>query len=723
NVVSTTGQGITLNGVSLSEISGASVDYAHGKTYIQIRIPQSYQDAISGNIILEVIEGTTFESQVLDGAEFVLRDGQWKKVSDVSFTGIQWNNIGYGVFEGKKGVLLNYSANLSTVANEIDGGIQSTNFVSTVGDRIKLGGTALKDIANAEICYHSQNKLWIYAPNMTTLGNLTFETVNFLDVILPELELSYSGSGWGVYVASNVVCQGIANDENNNILETNSSPYKYRTLLKYDIQLGTAANATNVVSTTGQGITLNGVSLSEISGASVDYAHGKTYIQIRIPQSYQDALVENADEVILEVIAGTTFESQVLDYAKFALISGQWITYQEPKPIAFATIFWNNEGRDVYAGKNGIMLSYSEYLSAVPNQVNGGMKEENLVGEEIGGKIKLDGVALANIPDAEIMYFGTSLLWIYVPNMDTYKELTIESTELLMSILPETHFALFNGKWAESFKITHSINGVEMVSYGKKNGKTVLGAEYYADLFADEDLSVKLVNFKVGNTVYNSEQTLTVNADTTVIVAAIGFETTQGAYIRLYNPTGIRFETKIDKDNYDYFVSVYGEANVETGTYIVPKNYLGITAFGEYFADETKTDGTDYVKIVNQGFVNEQTAETDGYYKYYGSLVNILPYNYCTDFFGIGYIKITDGNNEYTIYGGNEPDNYSKSIFEISKRAYKDFDTGTSEKNVIKGYLDGVVSIVGGAQSVEIENITEGYVSPYSVDYDVSSGE
>ena len=86
-----------------------------------------------------------------------------------------------------------------------------------------------------------------------------------------------------------VTCQGIANDMNNNILEA-GTPAKYRTLLAYNQMLGNAANATNVVSTTGEGIKLNGTKLSEIPDTSIDYAHGNYYIQIKIPQSYQDAL-------------------------------------------------------------------------------------------------------------------------------------------------------------------------------------------------------------------------------------------------------------------------------------------------------------------------------------------------------------------------------------------------------------------------------------------------
>ncbi|MBO5737301.1 MAG: hypothetical protein J6S04_05790, partial [Clostridia bacterium] len=543
NVVATTGKGIKLNGVCLSDIPDVSIDYAHGSKYIQIKIPQEYQDSLTGDVILEVVAGTAFENQILDASKFILKNGQWVSHQQnlVSFVKIQWNDMDYDFYGGKKGVLLNFSGNLSTVADEINGNIRSTNFASTVGEhiylggvklstlpgalvsyhsqnflfiyadnmsmyrtltiengtsmlnailpevnlyyganqwsttkptsatpvtltgiqwnnigynpfegkngvllafssnlstlgsefngdtmlvnlvkgaigsKVKLGGTALKDIDGAEINYHSQGFLWIYAPNMTTMGTLTLETTKFLDVVLPDVELAFNGSVWETYTApvepddATVVCQGIANDVNNNILETvaqgNPVP-RYRTLLKYDIALGNTANSVNVVSTTGQGILLNGVPLSNIPNASIDYGHGSKYIQIKIPQEYQDALT---GDIILEVIAGTKFENQVLDYSKYVLRNGQWATYKEPEAVEFAAIMWNNYGADVYAGKNGVLLSYSAYLSNVPNEVNGATKEVNYVNTAIGEKIKLDGTALKDIAGAEIMYFGTSL--------------------------------------------------------------------------------------------------------------------------------------------------------------------------------------------------------------------------------------------------------------------------------------------------------------------------
>ena len=351
------------------------------------------------------------------------------------------------------------------------------------------------------------------------------------------------------------------------------------------------------------------------------------------------------------------------------------------------------------------------------------MKETNLVDTALGENVKLDGTALKDIADAEIMYFGYSFIWVYAPNMTTYKELTVESTEFIVAILPETHFSFFDNAWEESFKITHNVNGAEIVTYCKKNGKNVLNEKYYAKLLEDADLTAKLVYFQVGDRVYRAGQSLAVNADVSVTVKVVGFETVEGAAVRLVNPTGIRYETRIEKASYDYLIDLYGAENVETGTYIVPKRFMGVTAFDKYFADETKIDGTDYVKIVNEGFYNMQTAASDGYYKYYGSLVNILPCNYCTEFFGIGYIKITVGLNVYILYGGSAMDKYCRSIYDVSKLAYKDYGVATNENAVLKGYLDGVVSIVGGALGMEIEDGIENYSSPYSINYNGVSGE
>ena len=633
NVVATTGQGITLNGVKLSEIPNVSIDYAHGSKYIQIKIPQSYQDALTGDIILEVVAGTTFESQVLDGSKFALNGEKWAKVSDVTFTGIQWNGIGYGEYAGKAGVLLGFSAYLSTNSTEAGGGIQATNFASTVGEhiylggvklstlpgalvayhsqnfmfiyadnmsayrtlkieantlmlnsilpevnlvyqngskwgtaaqtitpvtftqiewngigygvyegkkgvlltfsghlsnvtdeinagiqtinfakasigeKIKLGGTALKNIEGAEICYHSQGHLWVYAPNMNTLGNLTIEEgAVFLDSALPDLALKFNGSAWEVYevpTEPTVVCQGIANDENNNIPEAagygNVVPM-YRTLLAYNLTLGTAANTTNVVATTGEGILLNGVKLSEIPNASIDYAHGSRYIQIRIPQSYQDALQGN---LVLEVVKGTAFENQILDSSKFTLRNGKWVVYTEPKAVSFTGIQWNDMDYDFFGGKAGVLISFSANLSVVFSEINGGIQSVNYA-STVGEHIYLGGVKLSTLPGAFVVYHSQNFMFIYADNMSAYRTLTIEDGMVFLdSVLPEVNLCYQAGtKWStgtQTFKpVTFTQiqwNGIGYGIFEGKKGVLLTFSEHLSNVTDEINAGIQSLNF------------------------------------------------------------------------------------------------------------------------------------------------------------------------------------------------------------------------------------
>ena len=1356
NVVETTGQGITLNGVKLSEIPSTSIDYAHGSRYIQIKIPQSYQDGLTGDIVLEVIAGTTFENQVLDASKFILRAGMWvpyveptavsftgiqwndldygqyggkngvllqfsahlsavaseinggiqsvnlassigehiylggQKLStlpgafvayhsqnflfvyadnmgmyrtltieegtvaldsrlpeinlyygtslwsttpitytDVTFTGIQWNNIGYGIFEGKNGVLLSYSANLSVVPNEYNGNVQSANLVHTeLGEKIKIGGVALKDIDGAEICYHSQGHLWIYAPNMTTLGDITIEKANFLDVTLPKLGLTFNGSAWEeceVAADPTVTCQGIANDMNNNILEE-GSPAKYRTLLAYNKALGSTGNGSNVVSTTGKGIKLNGVKLSDIEGASVDYGHGNQYIQIRIPQSYQDAL---EGDIVLEVVAGTTFENQVLDASKFTLRAGKWVPYTEPTAVTFTGIQWNDIGYGIFEGKPGVLLSFDKNLSATQSEIDGGLQSTNLA-SSVGENIYLGGVKLSTLPGALVAYHSQTFMFVYADNMSSYGTLTIEegtvicdaklpaitlyygsekwavgsapeeslgeptfsaptatnvgewgwnhktdntavikntdygytivsawsmaessvnlaatnnltsksiklngvsfyelylqddgyrlnaqlayfafsvptsalvasngyeyptieiangtpfytgnylpettlvykfgawqlddklsfveingsfnndtngffiakfdttaweqaatptsysgityngadisdlgslkfylehslwfsytpnspklvagyngyshptiaikdgatvvyngttftfnavtfylnfdtnkwqtempagyeegsitsflsvsegynnnqtiasgysstllqfsgkigdytgenlaatlganitiggttlnnlagavlqvgyegahTDSLLIQVptsalvvnptsgvveltvatsslgnvilgdvtlylidgawrtvlvpalgtpncdftgfsfwnnengatlfafnnflkvptdtasqldttgyyirlngkrltevssanvytwmgscwlrvdipnlkegdiltieegtpfagnyLPRLAFKLMDGVWCKVFIVDMKVGEETFTVYSKEDVPMFVGDEYFEELLAQHSIPAKVVSFAVRGVTYPAGTTFKVLKDTEIVINAIGFNTEEGASVRLNSPTGIRFETRVSKADYDHLIETYGAANVETGTYIVPKSLLANTDFRTYFTNSDKIDGTDYVKIVNNGFANRLTAETDGYYQYYGSLVEIQPNNYCTEFFGIGYIKIVDGENVYMVFGGYDLDEHTRSIYYVSSKAYNDYQSGSAQKNALKAYLDSVVYI---ADDVKVSSIMDiaGYTTPYSVSYNAQTG-
>ena len=120
-----------------------------------------------------------------------------KTSTSVNYLKIEWNNKGYGEFEGKKGVLIKYDANLSDVKSEINGGLQTVNLIEEYGKYITLNGEVFDTVAGAELIYHSQGFLWIYAPDMTVWENRipvleVEENAPFLNAILPALTLYFN---------------------------------------------------------------------------------------------------------------------------------------------------------------------------------------------------------------------------------------------------------------------------------------------------------------------------------------------------------------------------------------------------------------------------------------------------------------------------------------------------------------------------------------------------
>ena len=711
-----TGEHIYLGGAKLSTLPGAFVSY-HCLNNLFI-----YADNMSSYRTFKIEGNTSFLDAILPEVNLnYTKDDKWssteKEYESVIFSELVWNNVGYEYYVDMKGVLISFDANLSKIQSEFDGGIQALNFASSLGQHIYLGSEPLSSVSGAFVSYHSQNLLFIYAPTMTSVADLRIESTNFLDVTLPDLELYFNGSKWTtqyIPLEDLAICQGIANDENNNKQVTDGGKPYYHTLLKYDVDLGTTANTTNVVSTTGEGILLNGVKLSQINGAKIDYAHGTKYLHILIPKEYQDSLT---GQIILETIYGTHFESKYIDYAKFVLQNGKWSTYKEPEKVKFSSILWNNSGKDVYEGKNGILISYSANLSNGPSESKGSMKTVNLVNEEIGSKIKLDGTALKDITDAEVMYYGSSFIWVYVPNMTSYNDLTIESFTFFNSFLPNSQFSLFDNKWAESYKVTNYINGVKTIKTYKAKEKIVINEEYFADLF-NVNLDIKLVSFKIGDKIYKPGDEFTVNSNVEVNATVVGFQTTSGAAIKMNPSSEMRFESKIDKETYDYLLTKYGSSNVKTGTYIVSKALLGLETIDSYFASHV-----DYTDVVNESFVNSSTAEEDGYYQYFGTLTGIVPEYYTNEYVGIGYIKVTDDDNSFVVYGGDEVNSHTRSAFEVVKRAYDSYEIDSNPNKALNSYLDGIVSLVGTDEGIEIESVVDGYVSPYLISFNSSTNE
>ena len=143
-----------------------------------------------------------------------------------------------------------------------------------------------------------------------------------------------------------------------------------------------------------------------------------------------------------------------------------------------------------------------------------------------------------------------------------------------------------------------------------------------------------------------------------------------GASVRMADPTGLGFTSRVSYANYNNAVETYGKENVSTGTLIAMASDVSASSFTHAGLNAA---GVKYLDVKNKGFKNAVTAEADGYYAWRGSVVNLYEHNHGKDFAAVGYLCV---NGEYTYTTYNAEDN-SRSIRYVAGQAYND----TSDSN------------------------------------------
>ena len=166
----------------------------------------------------------------------------------------------------------------------------------------------------------------------------------------------------------------------------------------------------------------------------------------------------------------------------------------------------------------------------------------------------------------------------------------------------------------------------------------------------------------------------------------VDFQTLAGAQVRFKDPTGLRFLSQVKKADYD----ALGAAATATGTLILPTDLLGT---GELTLEalKDKTEGKDYLNVTNDGWLNAETAETDGAYTFSGAIVGIKKGNYNRNFSAVGYLTVTyaDGTTA-NFYGGYTAEN-ATSIKTVAEKALADAAANPdkyteAEKAILESY-------------------------------------
>ena len=189
---------------------------------------------------------------------------------------------------------------------------------------------------------------------------------------------------------------------------------------------------------------------------------------------------------------------------------------------------------------------------------------------------------------------------------------------------------------------------------------------------------------------------------------------TAGASIRLNaNGNGIRFETNVlakDVEELKAWMANGAIKAVSFGTMIVPTDYL---TEGETL--ETLRVAGKVADCVSTGFYEKVSDETT--YRFWGSLVDIQAFNYTRSFIGVGYICVTDSEDNATYYYVEYDLSNARSMYSVAKAAYtSDYAWTEAEKTALKAYIDGVVIINTDGQYMG--GLDEAVYTPaYSVSY------
>lgn len=205
---------------------------------------------------------------------------------------------------------------------------------------------------------------------------------------------------------------------------------------------------------------------------------------------------------------------------------------------------------------------------------------------------------------------------------------------------------------------------------------------------ADPHSKAQLVGWKdAEGKLYKPGKELTgLTANATFTAVTVDFQTLAGAAVRFADPTGLRFYSQASKADFD----ALGSALTATGTLILPTDLLG-TGDLTLEALKDKTEGKDYLNVTNDGWLNAETAETEGVYTFSGAIIGIKKGNYNRNFSAVGYLTVTyaDGTTA-SFYGGYTAEN-ATSIKTVAEKALADAAANPdkytgAEKAILESY-------------------------------------
>ena len=353
--------------------------------------------------------------------------------------------------------------------------------------------------------------------------------------------------------------------------------------------------------------------------------------------------------------------------------------------------------------------SYSDYpVSAIVDGDNTTRFAGSDTYTELTVEIDLDGMrSISRVSILEFFNWGEgsrsqeTTVWIYDGNdwVSVVDRMPLNSSEKANSGMTWFTFDEITGsKVRLHFKNTQTqklvtIYEIQVMGYANavtlKNG-TKTQTEWTGDKFQLPD--GLWVN--EAGTIVSGEVSLTGSAT----FRKVGVDLLPGASVRTDDPSGLRFESVLDKEVYD--VLTKAGYTVRFGTCILPADLYNTDLEGAVQSTFTDVESLSY-------------DESTGLYTYYTTLVNLKDQNYARAFAAVSYLTIEKDGVVQTFRTSYRAQDHARSVRQVAASVMQSGENASmteQQQAVIRYYMDAVVELTGGA-----ETPVSGYTSPYTV--------
>ncbi len=117
------------------------------------------------------------------------------------------------------------------------------------------------------------------------------------------------------------------------------------------------------------------------------------------------------------------------------------------------------------------------------------------------------------------------------------------------------------------------------------------------------------------------------------------FEMADGASVRKFSPTGIRFSATIDKAQYDALNELYADSEIKMGMMIAPLDL--VKDKGEFvISNPALTEGVEYVVVERKVWATSTEPDPTDKYRFNAVLSNLNEVNYDRDFVARAFVQV-----------------------------------------------------------------------------------